>query len=216
MSIPTDPVAMAALVQRQADIAEGLQRDDPTLPDVTAVIMAGDILSGERADVMLTAGAPFVMALHAVGSYARLDWALRHQEAGAVTRTALLEMLPDLWRGSDPDDTDPRFLALWREAWAAGGRRTILDRDPLPAERVSGPGGRKYYRVFRGQEDGARIGIAWSLDRAVAERFAKGAGLRAPTKNPVVYEARIHHRAVLAYLTMRGEAEVVVNPGDLR
>ena len=216
---PQTPEDIAAATERQVTIAANLMQQDPSLPQMTAIIMAGDIVSAERATVMLLNGVDFDRALAHVGSYSRLEWAAGAQEAGHTTRDHLLDLLPDLWRGSDPDDTDVRWLQLWNAAWLRNGRRTITDGKDIPSHsKVSGPGGRKYLRIFRGQGADQRAGIAWTLDEGVARKFAGGAGVRVPggVVKPVVYTATVHARNVMAYLTQRGESEVIVNPAALR
>ncbi|MCU0506589.1 MAG: hypothetical protein MUE82_12640 [Chloroflexi bacterium] len=210
---PLDPVAQpaayAAALQAHADrIAEQF----PALPVLTAFIMAQDAMSADRATDMVRAGVPFDDALPFVGSYARIGWMLDMVRIGKADRGHVLDLLPDYWPGADPDDTDPRFLVAWTEAWVRNGRRTITDRPgtALPAGR--------YLTIYRGQSGADGAGIAWSLSEAVAKRFARGASVRVPggVPDPVVYTARVARRTVLAYLTGRGEDEVIVNPFALR
>jgi len=110
-----------------------------------------------------------------------------------MPESELIEMLPDLWRGSDPDDTDPQYLRLWKTAWLANGRRTVRDGPHLPKGRT--------VRCYRGQDADAPLGIAWSLDRRVAEKFARGAGTRQSNRSGMVFETEVPRTAVLAYLT---------------
>ncbi len=195
---PGWPAEVWERVRRQDALAAELLAADPSLGPITAHIVAGDRLSAEAADERLAAGDDFDHCLVLVGSYARLDWAYRAAERGAATRERLLDLLPELWRGSDPDDADPRWPPLWREAFERNGRRTVLDGYGLPRRRT--------LTVYRGQDRGASVGLAWSLDPSVARRFAAGAALRQSHRPGVVLAGDVARRAVLAYLTGRGRA----------
>lgn len=182
--------------------------ENPALPAITALVIAMDRMGAERAERMVADGVPVMDAYPFVGSYSRIGWLLDRADRGDLTRAEALARLPEEWPDADPDDTDPRFLAAWMEAWNANGKRLLTDepRSTLPAGR--------FLTIFRGQSAGDRPGIAWSLARNVAERFANGASVRVPggIPNPVVLEARVHRRQVFAYMTHRGESEVIVNP----
>ena len=69
--------------------------------------------------------------------------------------------------------------------------------------------------VFRGCGPGNRLGLSWSLDRAVAEKFPLL--LRYRQEEPLVLHARITRAAVVAYFSERSESEVVafVNEADV-
>jgi hypothetical protein len=62
--------------------------------------------------------------------------------------------------------------------------------------------------VWRGQDWYHRPTLAWTTDRAVAERFAYG--LRFRNANPALLEATIRREAVAMLLLDREEAEVVL------
>ena len=213
---PTPPTAeevaeLEALmedVKDQQERANALQADNPGLHHITAFIMAGDIRSGERAYDRVVAGQWDVeQALTFTGSYARLALADKLYENGYLPRTKYHRMLPDLWRGSDPDDTDPRWLRLWKQARGRKGR-LIHDGKQLPKRgRVNGA-----LLVYRGQPESAPLGIAWTTDKKIAEKFASGAGARVPTPGGVVIVGHVHPDSVIAYLTERGESEVIVDP----
>lgn len=194
-------------VDHRLDLAAKIRAQNPDMSEITAFIIAGDMDSVSLADQALAEGDGIWAASVLVGSYARLDWIVRQLEAGRVPREEVLDHLPDVWRGSDPDDTDARFFLLWREAWARNGRRTIYDGDPLPAGRV--------LKIYRGQHGTANSGIAWTLDEKIAQRFAITGGGRGPMKVGVVHTAFVQRRDVIAYLTLRREQEVVVNPMTL-
>lgn len=200
--------SILAGVERQQKLADDLAETMPTVDSITRYIIAGDLLSAERAMAMVQSGEwDAERALDLTGSYARLNFALELNERGYLTEAALLAALPHLWRGSDPDDTDPRFLALWRKAFNANGRSPVRDGRPLP------PG--KVLVVFRGQAAGEPYGIAWSLDPKVAQKFARTLGGRTTRQGGVVYHGWVMRPNIMAYLTGRQEAEVIVDPAHV-
>lgn len=184
-----------------------LMKADPKLGITSAITIAGDMGSAERAWAEMEAGMPFGRALWFVGSFSRMDFALRAIAAGFATKDEVIALLPGLWRGSDPDDTDPRFLALWKEALAASGEKYIRDMQALPRRSI--------LTVYRGQDEGVTVGIAWTLSEDIAGRFAMGSGTRQSHRGGVVYVAQVRRKDVIAYLTRRGEFEIVVDPADL-
>lgn len=193
---------MAVGEARRTELVDKLMADDPLLPVMSAFTIAGDLMSVERSKEWVARGMDAADALTFVGSYGRLEFALWAVKNGHMPEDVLLEMLPDLWRGSDPDDTDPRFLALWQKAWVRNGKRTVRDGPHLPKGTT--------LRVYRGQDDDAPLGIAWSLDRKIAEKFARGAGTRQSSRPGTVLVMEVPRTAVLAYLTGRGESEVIL------
>lgn len=198
---------LAARSKRDMARASELVAKNPSLPYITAIVMAGDIGSAERVDKMLDKGeVTFDRAVHMVGSYARLDWAIRAQERGYVHYDNLLKMLPELWRGSDPDDTDPRFLELWRDARRLNHGRYVRDGKALPPGRL--------LPVYRGQRVTDPVGIAWTTDIDTAKKFALGASFRTAIDG-VVIERTIRRSDVMAFLTGRGESEAILDPKDL-
>lgn len=193
--------------EKRSEMAQELMAKDPKLSHISAIVIAGDMLTAERSWQWLQEGMPFEEALPFVGSYGRLDFAARAIADARVDATVVFEMLPELWCGSDPDDTDPRFLDLWTDAWNANGRKTITDGKRLPKGEI--------LTVYRGQDEAvdlAAYGIAWSLDQAIAEKFARGAATRQANRGGTVYSALVHSKNVMGYLTGRGESEVIVNP----
>lgn len=199
------PEKLRVIMDEQATMAEQIEKDNPGIPAITAFVMAGDRQSAVRALKYVEAGEwDWQRALTLTGSYARLDLAQTLVEKGHMTRDDLLRELPALWRGSDPDDTDVKWLLLWQEAWTAHGECTIYDTEQrLPDS--------PYVVVYRGQPEGAEFGIAWSTSREIADKFAGGAGLRVRTQG-VTWRALVPRDKVLAYITERGEFEVIVDP----
>lgn len=196
-----DEVVKEAEASRK--LAAEILEKDPSLGFMSAIIIANDIKSGERSDrFMREEGMPYSKACMLVGSYARLDFAVRAQQDGYLSKSSLLRALPDLWSMSDPDDTDPRFIKLWREARAKRGA-VIYDKTPLPSQKI--------YDVYRGQDEGANVGIAWSLDLKIAEKFANGAGLRQSNRGGTILHMQVERKDILAYLTGRGESECIID-----
>lgn len=165
------------------------------MPWLTAYVIAGDIYSAEMATNMVADGMPPEEALHFVGSYARFDWAIKN-----LPRAVLFERLPELWIGADPDDTNPEYLALWHEAYEANGNRPIYDGKPFPRGKQV---------IYRGQV-GDVPGISWTLEYAIAHKFAMTGGGRQGVEGGKVLRKVIVRKDILAYLTGRDESEVIL------
>lgn len=114
--------------------------------------------------------------------------------------------LPDLWREADPDDTNPEYLSLWREAWTRNGRETICDGPSLATIKLT---------IYRGQKKSATVGFAWTLDRAIAAKFAKSGGLRGRIPDGTILKAIVRRKDVYGYLTKRGESEIIIDPRNI-
>lgn len=192
----------AAEFAKRDPIVDELMSADPKLDIISAMVIAGDKLTVERSKQWTLEGCPAVDALPYVGSYGRLEFAMWAVDEGHFPVEVLLDQLPDLWRGSDPDDTDPRYLALWKLARVRNGGRMVRDGARLPKGSM--------IRCFRGQDADAPLGIAWSLNREVAEKFARGAGSRQQNRGGTVFETVVSRKEILAYLTSRGESEVIL------
>jgi hypothetical protein len=200
-----DQKAILDRTYRARDMASALMDEHEGMSFITAFMMASDRVFGEDVWARVESGAlEAEKALHLVGSYARMDLLLRANVAGRLSTDALFRLLPEAWVSSDPDDTDPRYLTLWREASKRFGG-TIIDGPRLPSRGGVVP-------VWRGQDADDPWGIAWSLAHDVALRFARGASTRAPLRRPVIVHGAVKRGDVLAYLTARDEAEVIVDP----
>jgi hypothetical protein len=199
--------------QERMSLTRELLDRDPTLGSMTAMIMAGDLLTAKTARQMVRDGeVTATQSCVFVGSYARLGYMVGLMDEGLLAPEWVYERLADEWSGSDPDDTNPRFLSLWRAAYAWNRSHYLTDRPEavLPDTTT--------LRVYRGQDwapEAILPGIAWSLDRTVAERFAKGAALRQSHRPGVVIEALALRKDVLGYMIGRKEAEVILDPADL-
>lgn len=169
--------------------------------------MALDEASRSKGDRALARGTPWQEAAGYVGSFARIAWVRDHVEAGDIPRSELYAEWLELWNGSDPDDTDPWVLEVWQEARALNG-------GPLTDAPLGLPTGT--LTVYRGQHAGDPLGIAWSLDRAVARKFAGGMGIRTAMPDGVVITGTVNPADVLGCITERGEAEIAVDPSHVR
>lgn len=184
---------------RQDQIANELVEKNPKLNFITAYIMAGDYVTAESVTQAVNAKklTP-VKALTHIGSYARFEWAVKH-----LPWSRLRPKLLGLWSGSDPDDTNLEYLELFRRRAAGEARGYAFDKRPLPR-------GRKPLTVYRGQRADDPWGLSWTLDRNIAVKFAQGAGARCAV-NGTVFNMQVERKHILAFITGRGEAEVIVD-----
>jgi hypothetical protein len=199
---------LAAQHEIDAKVAEEFMAADPRLPFISALIMAGDKRSADAATKMLADGESYHSAQTRVGSYFRLDWSVRAMEAGHVSLDDLLDELPELWRGSDPDDLDPRYLDLWKKAFVRNGRKYVRDGRALPRTKL--------LTIYRGQDEDAEFGIAWTTNPKIAAKFANGAATRESHRGGVVYYATVARNNVLGFVTGRGENEIIVDPRNVK
>lgn len=196
---------MKRQIKRQNEIMDTL---DPGLPMLTRVVMASDLRSAEDAFKAVVAGRlPAEKALTFAGSYARIKLLMQLQQAGFVPLSKALDLLPRLWSGSDPDDTDPAIIQWWRLARSRKGRLVTDENKGLPK-------GMKL-TVYRGQRLADPLGCAWSLDPEIALKFAKGASLRVANMGGEVIALTVHRTMILAYITGRGEAEAIIDPSTI-
>jgi len=204
---------LKAYVEKTNAVMNDLHEKNPSLPFPTLIVMAGDIASRDIADRFVSEGMPALEAAMYIGSYARLDWLVEQYEKGNLPANWLLDEFPSEWSGADPDDTDPKFLKLWESAWRMNNCTVLCSDEGLPPTIAQV----EVITVYRGQihfDD--PLGIAWTTDRKVAIKFAKGAGLRVRVANPISpLQARIRVCDIYGYLTGRGESEVVLDPSKL-
>ena len=118
------------------------------------------------------------------------------------------ELLADLWRDTEHPFQFGRLpYDLFAAATEVGGPLTDSEHelDALP-ERI---------RVYRGQGLAEPPGLAWTTDRAKAIWFATR--LRSDdSPPPQLISGWCHKRDIYAYLTGRGESEVVIDPARVR
>jgi len=192
-------------VSKQAKVISEMAEKFPNLPILTIVVMAGDLMSRDIADYHVQKkGWSVKRAGFLVGSYARLDWYVDQYENGNLPLRDLLDLLPEEWPGCDPDDTDPKFLKLWKKAWKKNGELYLFDGPALPPKPI--------LTVYRGQFKATDpLGIAWTTDKKIARKFANGASLLVDIQG-VVLTRRIRISDVYAYLTGRGESGIICDP----
>lgn len=184
---------------------ERLAKKYPGLNPITLIVMASDYSNLPEVAQMFASGEwDFKKSCFMLGSYARFEWAVEQLNAGRVDPQMFYKMLPELWSSSDPDDTDPSFLAVWRKAATLRGGKYLRDGRPLPRQEV--------LTIYRGQaNEDDEPGFAWSLDFDVACQFARGASLRVPTPG-VILRGYVSRKHVYGYMTGRHEDEVIVSP----
>lgn len=201
---------LAKIHAMQMETLNALTLEHPDIPFVTRFIMAQDYANIPWVtEKYLENDWPFDTAARMLGTYARFEWAVRMFRLEHVGEDTFYAYLPELWTGSDPDDCNPDFLAIWKEAKAWNLDEIITDDDVLLPESDG------WVYIFRGQRVQDEIGMAWTTDKRIAKMFARGAGFRVPIKDGVVLTRRVRPRKVLAFLTGRHESEVIVDPADV-
>jgi hypothetical protein len=96
-----------------------------------------------------------------------------------------------VWRG----DFERHRLRDRRMATSLKDRR---DLDKMP----------ETLKVWHGEEHPERIGMSWTLSRDIAAWFARRFG----KKGGKLYEGKVARSDVIAYMTSRGEEEILVEP----
>jgi hypothetical protein len=71
-------------------------------------------------------------------------------------------------------------------------------------------------RIYRGCTRARVRGLSWTIDRAVAEKFARGHRGIPVAEPPVIAEAVVEREAVFVALHERNEGEVLIDPRRLR
>jgi hypothetical protein len=113
------------------------------------------------------------------------------------------QLLVENWASFDliPHNEFEKSFRKYRRAWRADHMKAddLAFYKPLP----------KAFTVYRGQNEGARVGLSWTLDEGVAKTFARGhRGI--VNAAPIVIVAEIDKRDVAFACTDRHEAEVVI------
>jgi hypothetical protein len=202
---------LAEWAERADEITSLLLKQQPDLHPITAHIIAGDLISAERATKRVAAGEDALKVYVTVGSYARWDWVVTMVRAGKIGAQWFADNICDLWRGADPDDTSADYLNIWKIARSQHGA-VVRDGRPLPKARADGT-----IKVYRGGDPfTVRKGFAWTTDPKIARKFADGAGTRVERRNGVVITGDVRPSHVLAYITGRNEAEVIVDPAYVK
>jgi hypothetical protein len=135
----------------------------------------------------------------------RLDYLRSLWRSKKISLEELREELPGVWCDAEPDDTDRRWLTLWKQATKDGG--TLV-----PGEGAVAPGWSDLQRIYRGgSKPGEKLGIAWTTDYEIAKFFA----LRFRNLG-VIFTGRLPlGERALGYITERGESEVIVDPSKV-
>lgn len=202
--------------ERQNKLAAEIAERDG-IPHISAIVIAGDLLSKERSERWVEQGADAAEVSRFVGSYGRFDFIVGQWQAGHISDDWFFENLVEEWRGADPDDTNPLYLDIWKQA----RERNVVSHDrnrkgwtPYLRDGKVLPKGK--LTAYRGQladpTEGGPVGIAWSLKREVAERFARTGGLRGANLPGNLLKVQLPKDRVLAYITGRGEEEVIFDP----
>jgi hypothetical protein len=194
----------------QINLAGKMMEANPELSFITALIRAGDFISRDKAYKAVDEGVPVLRASVRVGSFYRFDWIVEQYFLGNLEDEDFFAEICELWRGADPDDTNPVFLTVWEEAYNWNGEMlTDDDTKLLPPESE--------LTIYRGQLSlDEPKGIAWSLSKEIAQKFAHGASYRTYVTTGVLLEAKVSKQDIIAYITGRGEEEIIVNPLNVR
>ena len=216
MDKPTESEMLAQMKTYHDEVAKIVAEMQPqigNLPYPIQFVIAGDYASMRRVQAEIKAGTLDPMRLYAVGSYARWDHALWLLKNGYVDDATFLPLIAETWRGADPDDTSHENFSVWLKFWSLNGGSYIRDGGPLPRGEHGG-----FIRIFRGGRTEAEVtnGFAWTTNPKIADKFARGAGIRSDLPGGFIGQARIHRGHVLAYITGRGESEVIADPYHVR
>jgi hypothetical protein len=189
-------------VAAQAPIIDRLIKEGHS--PVSAIIMAGDIQSRERADALFAEGKSVEQASIMVGSYSRFDWVVDQYHMGHIGVEELSDWICELWCGADPDDTNPDFLVVWEQCSNYKGT-TLYDEKPLPDGEE--------FTIYRGQDNDVEweIGLSWSLSKEIATKFANGAATRS-FQDGYLATARVERSHIMAYISGRNEEELIIDP----
>ena len=215
----SDIVSVAEANARLDEIIETMQRADPA-PEglLDEYVRLGKIsmddakrkqLDAVRAAVMFRRGVlePVGDYLILFGSHERPREFLRLTLGSLLEPRAKWQLLHREWSGFDriPHGEFSTLLAGIRPAWNA---RYMLAADHRGYSRLADT-----ITVHRGQDDAAPVGLSWTTDRAVAERFARGHRF-IWNPHPVLLTGSVSKRDVAGFYTDRKESEVVVfEPG---
>jgi hypothetical protein len=128
----------------------------------------------------------------------RLDMLIRIYERGWISDAELADVLISVWSDTElPELMQPDILELFRQT-------DFITDDPEGWAKMP-----ETFTVFRGVDgeyEQTPTGMAWTLDRKVAVFFAR----RHDAKGQV-YRYTAHKDEILAYITARDEAEVIID-----
>lgn len=119
------------------------------------------------------------------------------------------QLVTDVWQMSDRPGVDEDLWVTFYGNDMPPGRRAAMNSDELAVFDALPD----VVTLYRGALPQHRKGMAWSLERRVAEFFATEHGRRAA--DGLVYCVQVPRSAMLVYYSWREEAEVLVLPKDL-
>lgn len=137
-----------------------------------------------------------------------LDWLYGPEGGGSDARPHLVLEWVERHLG---DDDGPLFWEVVTKSWSSFDLIPHEDFEGLFARFVDSAPKCEPTRmtVFRGQNAGAPLGLSWTLDRKVAEEFARGhRGIR--NRHPVVLERVVTRDQVAFVCDDREEKEIVL------
>lgn len=138
----------------------------------------------------------------------RLEFLRKWWRARKITREQLRAQLPWVWTDSEPDDTDRRWVTLFRDATRYDGKLEYNHYGdvtyPFPEDEVL-----TIYRGTHYRED--KLGLAWSLSRNVAEIFSSYMRIKDQAHGWVV-TGQVKRTDVMGYFMNRMEYEIDVDP----
>jgi len=173
-----------------------------------SIVMAGDHLSRKRADDLVEKGESVRDASVQIGSYSRFDWVVEQYYTGNISTAELAEWICELWRGADPDDTNPDYISVWEDCQEEFGEM-LYDEKKFPLELLDESG---LVTVYRGQlNTDDPVGLSWTLSKDIARKFAHGAALRT-YQDGYLGTAKVYYGSILAYISGRNEEEVIIPP----
>ncbi|MDO5683618.1 MAG: hypothetical protein Q4G46_12440 [Propionibacteriaceae bacterium] len=130
--------------------------------------------------------------------------------AGELER--VLPLIRRLWVETESPSACPD---AWAEIWVAVRRASDPTRVMPRADRRRLAALGQRVRVFRGAQPGTERGWSWTLERAVAEDFARRHDDEEGASAGVLCTAEVSRDAILALFTGGGETEIVLDPAEL-
>ncbi|NYJ06588.1 hypothetical protein [Petropleomorpha daqingensis] len=130
-------------------------------------------------------------------------------EAGELRRGAARAIVVGAWALLAPRPTQAVPVELWRALFSITGP-CIDEEEWTPPESLT---------LFRGcaDEQGARAGMSWTVEPAVARCHAEGrtGSSEGAHTLPRIFTTQAPRAALLARIDTNGEAEIVVDPAQL-
>lgn len=180
------------------------------------------LLDGQRAQAArveaLAADRQFVQALYLVGSEDRADRIVAWDEQYAFTDDEASDIVMRCWSVTEAWSANERLRdGMYSLLKRVAPAEVIREDDPRPMPDTW------FLTVYRGnlgETPGAHL-ASWTLDREIAERFARMAasprgwflGMSTPDSPgvPTVWKAQVARERVLGYFDDREEQEVVID-----